>query len=126
MARKFKVFRTPAGFYDASVAAPSRKAALAAWGSHAGLFARRGGEGHRPAQGEAARAKAGGGGTRAAQDGEEGRRPRRTALDAASLLGVGACILVEIDDAGDAHLIFDVVNRNRGFDITHALDEAQA
>ena len=35
-----KVFRTPAGFHDAYVAAPSQKAALKAWGSEADLFAR--------------------------------------------------------------------------------------
>lgn len=35
-----KVFRTPIGFHDAYVAAPSQKAALAAWGSDANLFAR--------------------------------------------------------------------------------------
>lgn len=35
-----KVFRTPIGFHDAYVAAPSQKAALAAWGSDADLFAR--------------------------------------------------------------------------------------
>lgn len=35
-----KVFRTPIGFHDAYVAAPSRKAALAAWGATADLFAR--------------------------------------------------------------------------------------
>jgi hypothetical protein len=40
MARKLKVFRTAAGFHDAYVAASSRKAALAAWGSDADLFAR--------------------------------------------------------------------------------------
>ncbi|GAA4222612.1 hypothetical protein GCM10022253_31470 [Sphingomonas endophytica] len=40
MPRKLKVFRTPAGFHDAYVAAPSRKAALAAWGASADLFAR--------------------------------------------------------------------------------------
>lgn len=40
MPRKLKVFRTPAGFHDAYVAAPSRKAALAAWGADADLFAR--------------------------------------------------------------------------------------
>ncbi|MHC9420565.1 hypothetical protein ACYZX9_18400 [Sphingomonas citri] len=40
MARKLKVFRTPAGFHDAYVAAPSRRAALAAWGADADLFAR--------------------------------------------------------------------------------------
>jgi hypothetical protein len=40
MARKLKVFRTAAGFHDAYVAAPSRKAALAAWGTTADLFAR--------------------------------------------------------------------------------------
>src|SRR5579871_3343470 len=40
MARKLKVFRTPIGFHDAYVAAPSQKAALAAWGSDADLFAR--------------------------------------------------------------------------------------
>ena len=35
-----KVFCTPAGFYDAYVAAPSQKAALTAWGSKHDLFAR--------------------------------------------------------------------------------------
>jgi hypothetical protein len=40
VARKLKVFRTAAGFNDAYVAAPSRKAALAAWGASADLFAR--------------------------------------------------------------------------------------
>jgi hypothetical protein len=40
MARKLKVFRTPTGFHDAYVAASSRKAALAAWGADADLFAR--------------------------------------------------------------------------------------
>lgn len=41
MARKspLKVFRTPIGFHDAYVAAPSRKAALAAWGADKDLFA---------------------------------------------------------------------------------------
>lgn len=38
--QKLKVFRVPAGFHDAYVAAPSRKAALEAWGSDADLFAR--------------------------------------------------------------------------------------
>jgi len=37
---KLKVYRTPIGFHDAYVAAPSQKAALAAWGSSANLFAR--------------------------------------------------------------------------------------
>ncbi len=40
MARKMKVFRTPIGFHDAYVAAPSQKAALQAWGADADLFAR--------------------------------------------------------------------------------------
>jgi len=40
MPRKLKVFRTPIGFHDAYVAAPSQKAALEAWGSEANLFAR--------------------------------------------------------------------------------------
>lgn len=40
MPRKLKVFRTAAGFHDAYVAAPSRKAALAAWGADVDLFAR--------------------------------------------------------------------------------------
>lgn len=40
MPRKLKVFRTPIGFHDAYVAAPSRKAALEAWGADADLFAR--------------------------------------------------------------------------------------
>ena len=39
-AAKLKVFRTPIGFHDAYVAAPSQKAALEAWGSDADLFAR--------------------------------------------------------------------------------------
>ena len=37
---KLKVFVTPVGFHDAYVAAPSRKAALRAWGSTHDLFAR--------------------------------------------------------------------------------------
>jgi hypothetical protein len=40
MPRKLKVFRTTTGFHDAYVAAPSRKAALEAWGAEADLFAR--------------------------------------------------------------------------------------
>jgi hypothetical protein len=40
MARKLKVFRTPIGFHDAYVAAPSQKAALKAWGADVDLFAR--------------------------------------------------------------------------------------
>lgn len=36
---KLKVFRTPIGFHDAYVAAPSQKAALDAWGSDSNLFA---------------------------------------------------------------------------------------
>lgn len=39
-AAKLKVFRTAIGFHDAYVAAPSRKAALEAWGSDKDLFAR--------------------------------------------------------------------------------------
>lgn len=38
--QKLKVYRTPIGFHDAYVAAPSQKAALEAWGSDANLFAR--------------------------------------------------------------------------------------
>lgn len=38
--RRLKVFRTATGFHDAYVAAPSRKAALAAWGTDKDLFAR--------------------------------------------------------------------------------------
>jgi len=37
--QKLKVFRTPIGFHDAYVAAPSQKAALEAWGSESNLFA---------------------------------------------------------------------------------------
>ena len=40
MAARLKVFCTPIGFHDAYVAAPSQKAALAAWGADADLFAR--------------------------------------------------------------------------------------
>ena len=36
---KLKVFRTSTGFHDANVAAPSQKAALAAWGTDSNLFA---------------------------------------------------------------------------------------
>lgn len=39
-AAKLKVFRTATGFHDAYVAAPSKKAALAAWGSKKDLFGR--------------------------------------------------------------------------------------
>src|SRR5258708_30051937 len=38
MARKLKVFRTHLGFYDLIVAAPSKKAALEAWGASPHLF----------------------------------------------------------------------------------------
>ena len=37
--QKLKVFRTPIGFHDAYVAAPSQKAALKAWGADGNLFA---------------------------------------------------------------------------------------
>ena len=40
MARKLKVYRTPIGFHDAYVAAPTQKAALEAWGADRNLFAR--------------------------------------------------------------------------------------
>ena len=40
MPRKLKVFRTPVGFHDAYVAAPTKKAALEAWGTDTNLFAR--------------------------------------------------------------------------------------
>ena len=36
--QKHKVFKTPIGFHDAYVAAPSRKAALEAWGAGTDLF----------------------------------------------------------------------------------------
>lgn len=36
---KLKVFRTAIGFHDALVAAPSRKAALEAWGADSNIFA---------------------------------------------------------------------------------------
>jgi len=39
MARALKVFRTAIGFHDAYVAAPTMKAALAAWGADRNLFA---------------------------------------------------------------------------------------
>jgi hypothetical protein len=38
---KLKVYRTPIGFHDAYVAAPSQKAALQAWGSDSDLFAQK-------------------------------------------------------------------------------------
>ena len=39
MPRQLKVFRTMTGFHDAYVAAPSRAAALRAWGATTDLFA---------------------------------------------------------------------------------------
>ena len=39
MLRPLKVFRTAVGFHDAYVAAPTMKAALAAWGAERNLFA---------------------------------------------------------------------------------------
>ena len=39
VSKKLKVFRTPIGFHDAYVAAPSQKAALEAWGAGTNLFA---------------------------------------------------------------------------------------
>jgi len=38
--RRLKVFRHSIGFHDAYIAAPSQKAALAAWGAESDLFAR--------------------------------------------------------------------------------------
>lgn len=40
MPARLKVYRTPIGFHDAYVAAPSQKTALEAWGADANLFAR--------------------------------------------------------------------------------------
>lgn len=40
MPRALKVYRTPIGFHDAYVAAPTQKAALEAWGTDRNLFAR--------------------------------------------------------------------------------------
>lgn len=38
MPRKLKVYQTSVGFYDLAIAAPSRKAALEAWGAASNLF----------------------------------------------------------------------------------------
>ena len=38
-ARKLKVFQAQLGFFDSVVAAPSKAAALRAWGTHQDLFA---------------------------------------------------------------------------------------
>jgi hypothetical protein len=38
--KKLKVYRTPIGFHDAYVAAPSQKSALEAWGAATNLFGR--------------------------------------------------------------------------------------
>jgi len=40
MMKKLKVFRAVSGFHDAYVAAPSRAAALQAWGATTDLFVR--------------------------------------------------------------------------------------
>jgi hypothetical protein len=44
MPRALKVYRTAIGFHDAYVAAPTMKAALAAWGTDKNLFARKAAE----------------------------------------------------------------------------------
>jgi hypothetical protein len=41
MARKLKTYQTSLGFFDMAIAAPSMKAALAAWGSNSNLFHQR-------------------------------------------------------------------------------------
>jgi hypothetical protein len=38
MARKLKTYQTSLGFFDLAIAAPSRKAALEAWGADSNLF----------------------------------------------------------------------------------------
>ena len=38
MARKLKTYQTSLGFFDLTVAAPSMKAALEAWGADSNLF----------------------------------------------------------------------------------------
>lgn len=38
MARKLKTYQTSLGFFDMAIAAPSRKAALEAWGADSNLF----------------------------------------------------------------------------------------
>jgi hypothetical protein len=38
MARKLKTYQTSLGFFDQAIAAPSMKAALAAWGADSNLF----------------------------------------------------------------------------------------
>jgi hypothetical protein len=38
MARKLKTYQTSLGFYDMAIAAPSKKAALEAWGAGSNLF----------------------------------------------------------------------------------------
>jgi hypothetical protein len=53
-ARKLKVFQAQLGFYDSVVAAPSRAAALRAWGVHQNLFAS--GEAHVTEDGDAVKA----------------------------------------------------------------------
>ena len=54
--RRLKVFKTPIGFHDAYVAAPSRKAALAAWGAGTDLFSAGIAEEVRDPDGKAAKA----------------------------------------------------------------------
>jgi colicin import membrane protein len=40
MARKLKTYQTSLGFFEQAIAAPSMKAALAAWGADSNLFHR--------------------------------------------------------------------------------------
>ena len=44
MARKLKTYQTSLGFFDQAIAAPSTKAALAAWGADSNLFYQRAAE----------------------------------------------------------------------------------
>jgi hypothetical protein len=105
--QKLKVFKTPIGFHDAFVAAPSRKAALEAWGASTDLFSAgiaelatgigegakaalarpgtvvrvaRGGETDRPSPQPS---PAGGRGGKAAKPARRKPRPSRAALDKA-------------------------------------------
>ena len=84
--RKLKVFQAQLGFYDTVVAAPSRPAALRAWGVHQDLFA--GGQA-RPAEDEAAIAAAL----------EHPEVPLRRAVGSTDAFAVDAVSLPEVPDA---------------------------
>src|SRR5215218_8199225 len=106
--QKLKVFRTPIGFHDAFVAAPSRKAALEAWGSATDLFSAeiaeevkaldgKGAKGALARPGEVIRVERGGGeGGRASPQPDADRRKKKSPKPSRAPLAKAEAALVEL------------------------------